>query len=1033
MADKVKAAVNPHIINKIEDKNSPLWEISVTDFERVELTIQELADDINRGHAYCVQHKGRRQDINFLCSDIISVDIDKGWRVEDALKDGFVLKHAAILYTTASHTEAKHRFRIVFRLPRTITDASEMRTAYTGIVRKFGGDTACTDACHFFFGSENSNPIVFDNVMSNEALDEILILGREDKLADTKRNANGVAVSRGTATRRSEISLAVDQQVTLKSGRIMPVADLHHYTPVHCPIHVDRSPSAFVVRSQSDIAGIHCRTCNATFWPSSMKRQSARIDFYQVESIIAENEYWEDPANFDRDEFDDASNDNLVFVRGSGASGGPTRENVSTVQAYGAPESLVKLAEVDRSHFTFSSKYLAHLDTTPFDGVTFLRSPKGSGKTEWAAKVVQRCRDEGKSVLLIGHRRTLISSMADRLGLTCYYYRDRGRIRYEQPDNYYAVCLDSVGKLLDTERDKYDVVIIDESEQVISHLTGDTMRSKRREGALKLFHYLRVAKAVILSDADLGQITVNTAFQAAKPDTPYRFYVNTHRESRCPVFFYEDDSHLNMELLRAVKDGGRHYVATNSKTKAEALEELLRREFGNERRILLVTSATTNESDVMQFVNAVKIEFLKYDVVIASPTLGTGIDITFPDDAQLVDNVFGFFEPRVNTHFDIDQQIARVRHPKAIRVWVAPQKFGFETDPNVIRQEAMDNGALSDALLKIHDDGRKEVDERYLSVYAEVVSVARASKNRLRENLFELRKRNGWQIEIVKPTPECGVATGKEKMDAAKAAVEARRIAALCAAPQIDQVRYRELRDRTSTGMWVSKDDELSMRRHEIELFYRSDITPDLVSLDDRGAYREKVRLMQVYLSPLEHLKARAQAEFDAHYMETDRSHEPLKKSLLHELLEAAGIADDVTSIKSGVQVSKNTLGRFSEVCLRNASKIQELFGIKVRQGDVSNKATRQLSDILDLIGLRFGEMIRQKRDGVTTNIYELDDESWDTVKEIVERRLSSSVGKTLPALEFLSKAQLRKRKKTEERAMQNARKRASGYIPLEY
>ncbi|MFL9908286.1 plasmid replication protein, CyRepA1 family [Paraburkholderia sp. RL17-337-BIB-A] len=996
MTQRNKLAVLLAVVNKIAEDDTESWERTATEFENVEMTISELADHINRGHAFCVQHQGRRREKHFLCSDILTVDIDNGWRVEDALTDGFVQQQAAMLYTTPSHTEAEHRLRIVFRLPRTITNIAEMRTAYTGIIRKFGGDGACKDACHFFFGSKDSNPIVFDNVMSNEALEEILILGREEKLSDSKRNADGIAVASGPATRRSEISLAVDQQVSLKNGRIMPVADLPHYTPVHCPVHVDRHASAFVVRSQSGVAGVHCRKCNATFWPPSMKRRSNVIDFYQVEGIVADKEYEEDPDHLGE----------------------------------GAPEGFVKLAEVDRSHFTFGSKYLAHLDTTPFDGVTFVRSPKGSGKTEWLVKIVQRCKDEGKSVLLFGHRRTLISSMAERLGLTCYYYREGGKLRNELPDSHYTVCLDSVGKLLNTEFHKYDVVIIDESEQVLSHLTGDTMRGKRRECALKLFHYLRSAKSVIMSDADLGQITVNAVFQSVNADTPYRFYVNTYRESRCPVYFYEDDGQLTEEMVQTVKAGGRHYVTTNSKNKAEVLDELLRREFGNARRVLLVTSDTVSDPDVMKFINGVKSEFLNYDVVIASPTMGTGIDITFPNDAQFVDNVFGFFEARVNTHFDIDQQIARVRHPKAIRVWVAPQQFSFETDPNVIRQEAKDNGALSDALLRIHPDGTLEVDETYLSVYANVVSVSRASKNRLRKNLHELRVRNGWQVETVKPAPGSGVLTGKEKMDAAKIAVVARRNAALCAATQIDHDRYRVLSERSSAGMVIRKDDELSMRRYEIEVFYRTNVTPDLVMLDERGAYREKVRLMQVYLTPLAHLEARARAEHDAQYMATDRSHEPLKKLLLHELLSAAGIADDVTPIKQNVRVSQETLGRFAEVCQSKASKIQELFGISVRR-DVSKKAARQLSDILDLMGLSFGDTIRQKRDGVTTNIYPLDEASWETVKNIVDRRMSSAAQKSVPTLQFETDTQRAKRKKKEQEAM--LRKRKRGYVAVEY
>ncbi len=1007
----MQLATESTIVNKIADDDQEQWKRAASDFVNVEMTQQELADHINNGHPFCAQHKNRRKRSNFLGSDVLAVDIDKGMRLDDVLNSAFVRQHAAIVYTTPSHTERDHHIRVIFQPARTITDAAEMEAAYTGLARKFGGDHKCTDACRFFFGSKGSNPIVLGNVMSNEALDELLVLGREERLADTTRDADGNAIQRGPAARRSAVRLDPDQQVKLKNGMIMPVAELDHGTIIHCPKHEDDRPSAYIVRSQQGIAGVHCRACHATFWPPS--QYPSRVDFYQVEDIVREAEYWEDQQA-------------RLPTAAAPITVPPTAVGsllLELLKPTDADEQAIEAFDSMRSHYTFSTPLLGHLDPAVFDGVTFLRSPKGSGKTEWLVKVVQWCKELGKTVLLFGHRQTLLDSMATRLGMTCYYYMDAKGQRNNRPDSYYAICLDSVGKLLNTKFDEYDVVIIDESEQVISHLTGGTMRGKRRECALKLFYYLRKAKSVIVSDADLGAITVEAISQTVGRDTPYRFFVNEYKESRCPFYFHGDEAQLVEQMVQAIREGGRHYVTTNSKTKAEALAELVYREFGEERKALLVTSETVKQPNVQQFINHVKSEFLDYAVVIASPTMGTGIDITFADNAQLVDNVFGFFETRVNTHFDIDQQLARVRHPKAIRVWVAGQTFGFETDPNVIRQEAEDNGTLSDILLNIRtDDGTSEVDNTYLNIYARVVSDARASKNRLRHNLHELRVRNGWQVETVAPdTAESK--EGEKKLEQAKAAVAAKYNAALCAADKIDQDRYRTLRERSSAGGMLTKQEELSMRRREAELFYRTEITLELAELDDRGAYRDKVRLMEVYLTPLEYLKTRAMAEYDADYLPTDRSHEMLKKVLLHELLVAAGIADDDTPIKSDVCVTKESLSQFVEVCQRNRSKIQELFGLYVRK-DVSRTAVRQLRDILELMGVGLGGIDRKKQGGVITNAYPFDAGSWEVMKEIVERRVSTVAKSSTPWFDIETDSQRAKKKRLEKEAKDRARRR---------
>jgi hypothetical protein len=43
-----------------------------------------------------------------------------------------------------------------------------------------------------------------------------------------------------------------------------------------------------------------------------------------------------------------------------------------------------------------------------------------------------------------------------------------------------------------------------------------------------------------------------------------------------------------------------------------------------------------------------------------------------------IDCVYGFFEPFINTHTDIDQQLARVRNPGSVKVWFKPGRFDFD-------------------------------------------------------------------------------------------------------------------------------------------------------------------------------------------------------------------------------------------------------------------------------------------------------------------------------------------------------------------
>ena len=135
-------------------------------FERVQGTMQDLMEEVKQGHAFCIadleENKSgfcHRQGDNFLSCQIIAVDIDNSdetydiddgsweeldedgitiesgievsrkdklfkmktklegndyWSIDDIQKHNFVKDYASFIYTSASHTEDWHRYRIVF-------------------------------------------------------------------------------------------------------------------------------------------------------------------------------------------------------------------------------------------------------------------------------------------------------------------------------------------------------------------------------------------------------------------------------------------------------------------------------------------------------------------------------------------------------------------------------------------------------------------------------------------------------------------------------------------------------------------------------------------------------------------------------------------------------------------------------------------------------------------------------------------------------------------------------------------------------
>lgn len=77
-------------------------------------------------------------------------------------------------------------------------------------------------------------------------------------------------------------------------------------------------------------------------------------------------------------------------------------------------------------------------------------------------------------------------------------------------------------------------------------------------------------------------------------------------------------------------------------------------------------------------------EVPEYTVVLAAPSLGTGIDITFENGESKIDCVYGIFDNQINSHFETHQHIAESKHPKEVNMRVSPETFRFETDFGVV-------------------------------------------------------------------------------------------------------------------------------------------------------------------------------------------------------------------------------------------------------------------------------------------------------------------------------------------------------------
>ncbi len=966
----VKVAVNPKIVDKRPLNGDERY--FAEGWENIDLPVEDFATCIKNGWAYCPQLDGRRSSKNFRCSNIVSVDIDEGMTIEEAMELPFVKNHLSLFYTTSSHTSAHHKFRLIFILPRDVIDPIEQTVLNRALTKMFGGDQSTVDASRIFYGSSESEPLIFDRQIDTETLEQLLDLGKQAGSDSSGRNF--------ISSRRSGIRLDPTTEVVTSSGSVVQVGEVKEHTRILCPFHHDKSSSAFIDISDRGSTYLHCVVCKTTHWMdgkiAKSQDEDQPLDFVETCRAIARN------------------------------------ENIATESTL----SEFQTSDGNKVSISFLNNKYFELPSIP-EGITFIKSPKGSGKTTSLLDAMRPVLTKSRflslsdyeeaddddppviysdySVLLIGHRQALIRDLCNRLQLNCYLDDNKevktyGNARKQR----YGVCLDSLWKVRDY---KYDLVIIDEVEQVLSHFLADTLQN--REIVFKIMEAIVAsARSVIALDADLDWVALRTLtgmqrrhIRAGCLSGDIQIFINEYCPSNQKIKIYQSKNQLLGELLDDIREGKRCFISSNSKKLVKKIEDIIGETFDSDKACICITSDNSHNDGMQHFVNNIKQEAKKYDVILSSPSLGTGVDITFDDDEVAIDVVYGFYETLINTHTDIDQQLGRVRHPGQIKVWISHRQFEFETNFEVMIYDLLTENFVSAATLSIDPITREEIYDTgnpFLRMAAEITSVQRRSKNKLRKNFIDYKSRHRWEIEVV-DKDDYQITEGKAAFDQATNRLLERHADDLMDSPPLKQDDYYELRDRIEDNESLSTAEHLSLTRTSIEYFYSQPISKELIELDRQHGFRRAVRIYELLTStqPI-------QSGFPE-YTKFPHPDNKLRLKIFNDFQGAVylleGLLKTLPFYKDhhfdvSVEYTAGDLTKFIANCKNYKAYVEGLFGEDVRS-DIDKNPTQQLGRILNIVGLRQTRTRSQKIAGVKIYYYRLDESSIATMNNLVHHR----------------------------------------------
>lgn len=302
-------------------------------------------------------------NLSFESADFLALAIDTSkLSVKDIRSETYTQEFCTLL-TYPESPDSGPWAVLVFRLAERVVDAKTYALLLAGIETKYPAGLRHRTAIEPVWAPNLAAVDFFGQQLSVSAMGELKMLGVETK---------GIKASKGEAI-RSRLILAPDTTLKVDDWTEVSLDRLGEGVDVFCPVHIDSKQTATTVKTTGGQLALVCKVCQRSYAQKSAVADYGFGMFSSVINTLADDKDW--------------------------------------MELHGHP--IVKTAE----------RYLPEL--TACEGILCVQSPKGSGKTEQLIKIVADARQSNQSVLLIGHRRSLLLAMAIRLGIDCYFVNEQ--------------------------------------------------------------------------------------------------------------------------------------------------------------------------------------------------------------------------------------------------------------------------------------------------------------------------------------------------------------------------------------------------------------------------------------------------------------------------------------------------------------------------------------------------------------------------------------------------------------------------------
>ncbi|MFW0776118.1 MAG: plasmid replication protein, CyRepA1 family [Rickettsiales bacterium] len=681
-------------------------------------------------------------------------------------------------------------------------------------------------------------------------------------------------------------------------------------------------------------------------------------------------------------------------------------------------------------------------------GLNLLKSDMGTGKTKTVIDYITE--NPNDSVLVISHRRSLAKSL--RGGINRKVANDDQAVMDDTGFQYYEdlviksgngvdsnaalrscrrlVCsVDSLWRLAGTQ---FDCIFFDEIQQGIGHFYADTNR--HAENCLRLLQFfLTHSKTQILADAHLGDLT----FSFCKKMGLYSgvFYENTYQVGQGKtLYIYDNKAQLTEAFTNTILGGKQCYCYSNVKAEVKKLATAVRQhnERGQWFGELLEVHADSAKSDksVMDAITNIAEKAPNLDVLIASPTLGTGFDIPrFKDGTgHRFSMTFGLLSSNVGTAEEGHQGLNRAREVNEFHVWVDNTTRTEPLDPDYIYTKLVEEVSQETAsMLKIDPETGQWArnDELYESLFAEVKAYQNLSKNNYQDNFIRLAKESGYKVVVLEKdemATEFGKVTREEaghrndrqllrEIEQAPLHVDSDYEDMVANSENITHAEYNKSRVAKALNLMDASESEIETLYPLAAGVYSEFAQPGdqphlnpiadaavqipenklnaiinaMAFLQEKSHFSSKISKLSLLSLPLDNAKELDRRNIMNSLSRARWEHKSIRKRHLMRLLSAAGINDRLEY--NGAMWSKAEVAeKLQRWMMANQDALYKYSGTRISEAALADPV-QWFNGHLRANGVPVVSLGQRRVKGTVARYYAVDRDQWDQIKTLIDLR----------------------------------------------